>query len=116
MSQDGPSRLEVHLEELGRHSWGAALLNTLTGSQGSAQFRFVARRPGGSHDAGDDVVVGSTFPLMRAQDLDDRNRPNAWAEVAAQRLRELDSDLTGAGWTREGGSGPHWWSRTYRRA
>ncbi len=107
--------LEVHLEELGQHSWLKALFNTLTGTYGSAQFRFVARPPGTDHPARDDLFVGATFPVMRLQDLNDRTEPNAWIETAVQRLQELDRTLVDAGWTREDHIGPHWWSLTYRR-
>jgi hypothetical protein len=60
--------LEVHLEELGRHSWWKALFNTLSGSYGSAQLRFVARPPG-VDDPDRPHVLGATFPVMRAQQL-----------------------------------------------
>jgi hypothetical protein len=78
-------RLEVHLEELGEHSWNKALLSTLSGSYGSAQYRFVARRPGEHRHASEDQFVGATFPGMRLQDLDDQVEPNAWLDLARQR-------------------------------
>lgn len=107
-------QLEIHLEELGEHSWLKSLLNTLGGSHGSAQFRFVARPPG--PDQGPDGhVMGASFPVMRAQDLDDRTRPNAWAELAEQSLDELDHRLMEDGWTRVSAGGSHWWSRSYTR-
>jgi hypothetical protein len=108
-----PQKLEVHLEELGEHSWGKAFLNTMSGSYGSAQFRFVARRPGEHRDASEDVFVGATFPVMRLQDLDNQVEPNAWLDVARDRLRELDGELLAAGWHREARTGRHWWSLTY---
>jgi hypothetical protein len=106
--------LEIHLEELGEHSWGTALLNTLSGSYGSAQYRFVARRPGRHRDASEDLFVGGTFPVMRWQDLEDQTEPNAWLDLARDRLRELEHELSVAGWQREPGTGRHWWSLTYR--
>jgi hypothetical protein len=106
-------RLEVHLEELGEHSWGKAMLNTLSGSYGSAQFRFVARGPGEHRHATEDLFVGDTFPVMRLQDLDNQVEPNAWLDVARDRLRELDEQLRVAGWHREQRTGRHWWSLTY---
>jgi len=106
-------KLEVHLEELGEHSWGKAFLNTMSGSYGSAQFRFVARRPGEHRHASDDLFVGATFPVMRLQDLDDQTEPNAWLDMARDRLRELDEQLVSAGWRRESDTGRHWWSLTY---
>jgi hypothetical protein len=104
--------LEVHLEELGQHSWWKALLNTLVGLYGSAQFRFVARPPG-PDDTGDHHVLGATFPMMRLQDLDDQTEPNAWIDTARERLDELDEQLVRDGWHRTGTTGRHWWSRTY---
>jgi hypothetical protein len=109
----GPEKLEVHLEELGEHSWGKAFLNTMSGSYGSAQFRFVARPPGEHRHASDDLFVGATFPVMRLQDLDDQTEPNAWLDMARDRLRELDEQLVSAGWRRDPDKGRHWWSLTY---
>jgi hypothetical protein len=106
---------EVRLEELGEHSWLQALFNTVTGSFGSAQLRFVACPPGEIHRPADHVLTGASFPVLRAQDLDDLSEPNAWIEIARERLRELDQRLVSAGWEREASSGRHWWSRTYRR-
>ena len=111
-----PVELEVRLEELGEHSWVKALLNTLTVSHGSVQCRFVAHPCVEDRDARHDIAVGATFPAMRLQDLDDRTRPNAWIEIAEQRLDELDRQLKQAGWVREPGTGQHWWSLTYRRS
>lgn len=106
--------VEVHLEELGEHSWLKALVNTVTGTFGSAQFRFVARPPGHDHQVSDHIVTGATFPVMRFQDMDDLHEPNAWIDVARDRLEELDEELRGRGWQRLEAGGAHWWSRTYR--
>ncbi len=106
-------RLGVHLEELGEHSWVKALLNTLSGIYGSAQFRFVARGPGEHRHASEDLFVGATFPVMRLQDLDNQTEPNAWLDIARDRLRELDEELVAAGWHRAPQTGRHWWSLTY---
>ncbi|GAB3788967.1 hypothetical protein [Nocardioides pacificus] len=105
--------LEVHLEELGEHSWLRALANTLSGSFGSAQCRFVARPPGTRHRASDHEFTGATFPVMRLQDLDDLHRPNAWIETAQECLDVLDRELRADGWRRAEDNGAHWWSRTY---
>ena len=105
--------IEVHLEELGAHSWVKALANTVGGTYGSAQYRFVARPPGTRHRFSDHVVTGATFPGMRFQDLDDLHRPNAWIETAQERLDELDEELLGHGWRQGSGDAQHWWSRTY---
>jgi hypothetical protein len=106
--------VEVHLEELGQHSWVLALLNTLAGLFGSAQFRFVARAPGVDEPSAH-VAVGATFPMIRWQDLNDRTEPHAWIDTAVECLQELDRELTAAGWVREDRTGAHWWSLTYRR-
>lgn len=108
--------LEIHLEELGQHSWIKALLNTVAGSNGSAQFRFVARAPGADSDGQDHECVGGTFPMLRFQDLDDPTEPNAWLDTARERLSELDRALLERGWQRQPGPGAHWWSLTYTRA
>ncbi len=108
------SRLEIHLEEVGQHSWLTGLLNVLGGGFGSAQFRFVARPPGLDHGLADHVL-GATFPVMRMQDLDDRRHPNAWIEVAEERLEEMDRQLVEDGWERQPERGDHWWSRRYAR-
>jgi hypothetical protein len=105
--------LEVHVEELGEHSWVKAAVNTLSGSYGSAQYRFVARPPGQRHHPRDHVANGATFPVMRFQDLDDLHRPNAWIETAQERLEELDEELRATGWWPVANYGQHWWSRTY---
>ncbi len=107
--------LQVHLEDAGARSWWAALANVLAGSNGSAQYRFVARPPSLTQDATSAPVVGATFPVVRAQDLADRSSPNAWIEIAEERLDELDRRLLADGWVRTGEAGRHWWSRTYVR-
>jgi len=112
--QSPPDTVEIYLEELGEHSAVRALFNTLTGSYGSAQFRFVARGPG-DHDADEHIAVGDTFPVMRFQDLDDRTYPNAWIDTVVERLRALDVKLSDMGWARNDRKGDHWWSLTYHR-
>ena len=107
--------LEIHLEELGQHSWWKALLNTVSGTYGSAQFRFVARSPG-ADDPTDTHLDGAMFPVMRFQDLDNLTEPNAWLDTARDRLRELDEQLAEDGWQRNAEVGRHWWSLSYTRA
>jgi hypothetical protein len=106
-------RVEVHLEEFGQHSWWKALLNTVTNTNGSAQYRFVARLAGAADKPEHHLREGATFPLMRWQDLGNQHQPNAWSDIAHQRLAELDASLRGDGWRRCDGTGRHWWSRTY---
>jgi hypothetical protein len=121
--ESGPDRggdmddvvLEIHLEEPGEHSWWKALLNTVSGTDGSAQYRFVARPPASRHEQEEHVVTGATFPMMRWQDLDDEATPNAWIETARERLEEPDGQLTSQGWPRGLETGAHWWSRAYAR-
>jgi hypothetical protein len=108
--------LEIHLEELGQHSWIQALLNTVTGSNGSAQFRFVARPPGDDHARHEHERLGASFPMLRFQDLDYPTEPNAWLDTARERLDELDRELEEGGWQRQPGAGRHWWSLSYVRA
>ena len=108
-------QLEVHLEDAGRRSWWASLGNVVSGSNGSAQFRFVARPPSAPSQAQGPAVVGATFPVMRGQDLNDRQAPNSWVELAEERLEELHRRLLADGWVRAGGTGRHWWSRVYTR-
>ena len=74
----GQDMVEVHLEELGQHSWVKALANTIGGSYGSAQYRFVACSQGKEHHASDHAVTGATFPVMRFQDLENLNKPSLW--------------------------------------
>jgi hypothetical protein len=106
--------LEVHLEELGAHSWVRSLLNTVGGSHGSAQYRFVARPPGPDHGIRDHVL-GATFPGIRAQDLKDQQHPNGWIELAEQELEALDRQLRADGWQRGPDHDRAWWARTYER-
>ena len=112
---DTQQLLEVHLEEAGERSWLAALANTLIGSYGSAQFRFVARPPGKAGERRVACVFGATFPVMRAQDLDVLHEPNAWIDTARERLEELDRQLRDEGWTPVDRARRHWWSRSYAR-
>lgn len=109
-------RLEIALEEWGEHSWIKAMINTISGSYASAQFRFVARPVGDHRDLTQDVVVGATFPVIRWQDFDDRTEPNAWMETMRERLDELDAELTTLGWERSEDRGDHWWSLRYTRS
>lgn len=107
--------VEVHLEELGQHSWVLAAFNTLTGTAGSAQYRFVARPPDDPSGEARPRIVGATFPMMRWQDLNNQTEPNGWSEIARDRLAELDRELLAAGWRRREQPGRHWWSWSYTR-
>jgi len=106
--------LEVHLEELGEHSWVRSLFNTLGGTHGSAQYRFVARPPGPDRGVADHVM-GATFPMVRWQELKDRKHPNAWIDLAEQELEHLDRRLRDEGWERGPDHDRAWWARTYQR-
>lgn len=115
MSDDArPQLIEVHLEELGQHSWWKALLTTLGGSYGSAQYRFVARPVGSPDEERSHVAMSSTFPWMRLADLDDTTTPEQpWLPIARERLEEIDAALVERGWRRLDATGEHWWSRRY---
>ena len=106
---------EIHLEELGQHSWLRAMVNNLTGSDGSAQFRFVARLAGLPDVPASHVATGATFPVMRFADLSDEMAPNTWSGLAHQRLGELDAELVRQGWRRRPEPGRHWWSLRYHK-
>lgn len=101
--------MEIRLEELGRHSWVKGLLSTLSGSHGSAQYRFVAESGHGER------VLGETFPAMPMQSLDDTREPDAWLDLARQSLDHLRQRLVDSGWHPLGTSGEHWWSETFTR-
>jgi len=89
------------------------MVNTLTGSYGSAQFRFGARLAGLPDVPASHVATGATFPVMRFADLNDQSVPNAWAGLARQRLEELDAELVRQGWRRRPDRGGRWWSLRY---
>ena len=111
---ESPRRIEVHLEELGAHSWVKAWLNTITGSYQRVHFRFAARaagRPG--HAASDCVATSATFLALGSQDLNDLAEPNGGIKLARNEFETLDDELVRAGWRRRPDAGRHWWSRTY---
>ncbi len=107
------SVLEVRLEEFGEHSWLRALASTVSGSNANALFRFAGRVDGVEDDGQD--VVGATFPVLRFQSLEDTREPNAWVDLAQERLRDLDAALQAAGWRPLPRRGRHWWSLRYAR-
>ena len=104
--------VEVHLEELDAHSWLKAAPDTLTEPYGAGQYRFVVV-PAADHSLKDHLAFSVSFPALRLQDPDDPTQPDAWLDVAQQRLADLDSALCGAGWRRRPERGRHWWSFTY---
>jgi len=110
-----PTNLEVHLEELDAHSWLRAVPDTLTEPYGRGQFRFVVVPATGAanHTLKDHLAFSVSFPALRLQDPDGPTQPDAWLDVARQRLRDLDAELCDAGWRRKPGRGRYWWSFTY---
>ena len=110
-----PEPLEVHLEELDTHSWLRALPDTLTEPCGSGQFRFVvvSSTRASSHTLKDHRAFSVSFPALLLQDPEGPTQPDAWLDVARQRLADLDFELRRAGWRRRPERGRYWWSLTY---
>ena len=59
-------RAEVHLEELGQHTWWKALVHTPTGTNGSARYRCVARSAGRADTSDRQMLSGSKIDDRRA--------------------------------------------------
>jgi hypothetical protein len=89
--------VQIHLEEMGRHSWTQALLGAVIGSEDGPPFRFVAAPPDPAYDASEQVAARAGFPVV----------------LARQRLDELDAELVALGWRRRPDRGPYWWSLRY---
>ena len=107
--------VQIHLEELGRHSWIKAVLGALIGAGGGPPFRFVAAPPDADHAASEHAAVGVRFPVLPFRDLADRGEPDEWSELAHTRLDELDAELLRLGWQRRPETGHYWWSLRYDR-
>lgn len=88
--------VQVHLEEMGRHSWSQALLGAVIGS-GGPPLRFVAAPPDPQYDASEQAAAGAGLPDA----------------LAHQRLDELDAELKALGWRRRPDRGAYWWSLRY---
>lgn len=106
--------VQIHLEEVGRHSWKDALFSAVVGAGGGPLYRFVAAAPSGAHTDAERTAVGAKFPLEPFQDLREQS-DDEWSTLAALRLAELDAELKGAGWRSLPENGPHWWSHRYER-
>lgn len=104
--------LQIHLEEVGRHSWKGALLSAVVGAGGGPLYRFVAAAPDAAHADTDHAAVGAQFPLMPFGDLADQT-DDEWTTLARKRLHELDAELESTGWRRLPERGRHWWSLRY---
>ena len=115
---NGPETVEVHLEELDAHSWLKAVPDTLTEPYGAGQYRFVVvdANRAADHSIKDHLAFSVSFPALRLQDPDGPTEPDAWLDVARQRLADLDSALRRAGWRRRPAHGRHWWSLAYDAA
>ena len=113
-----PETVEVHLEELDAHSWLRAVPDTLTEPYGRGLCRFVvvSAQEAAQHSLKDHLAFSVSFPALRVQDPDLATEPDAWLDVARERLIELDAELDRAGWRRRPGRGRHWWSITYDAA
>lgn len=104
--------IQIHLEEVGRHSWKSALFGAVMGAGGGPVYRFVAAAPIPAHQESDHAAASVRFPLQFLQDLDDEGS-DKWTELARRRLAELDAELVRIGWRRLPDRGPHWWSLRY---
>lgn len=105
--------VQVHLEELGKHSWAQALLGAVLGAGNGPVFRFVAAVPGPEHEAAEQAAAAARFPVVPFKDLEDRAQPDEWNRLAHRRLDELGAELEAMGWRRRHDTGPYWWSRRY---
>ena len=105
--------VQIHLEELGKHSWTEAVLGAVIGAGGGPAYRFVAAPADPDHDASEHAAVGAKFPVMPFRDLKDLTEPDEWTDRAHQRLNELDAELTSRGWRRRAERGHYWWSLRY---
>jgi len=110
-----PDAVEVHLEELDAHSWLRAVPDTVTEPYGGGQFRFIVVATAGAsdHRLKDHLATSVSFPALLLQDPDGPTQPDAWLDVARQRLTDLDAELLRHGWQRQGQRGRHWWSLAY---
>jgi hypothetical protein len=114
----GTETVEVHLEELDAHSWLKAVPDTLTEPYGAGQYRFVVvdANRAADHSLKDHLAFSVSFPALRLQDPDGPTEPDAWLDVARQRLADLDSALCRAGWRRRPAHGRYWWAWAYDAA
>lgn len=113
MTKTPDTLVQIHLEELGRHSRVGALVGAAIGVGGGPLFRFVAAPNDPVHDASEHAAVSERFPVLPTEDLDLQAEPNEWTELARQRLKELDVELLSLGWKRRADRGRFWWSLRY---
>jgi hypothetical protein len=110
-----PEAVELHLEELDAHSWLKAVPDLVSEPYGRGLYRFVvvpaANRA--DHSLRDHLAASVSFPALRLQDPDKPTQPDAWLDVARQRLTDLDLELVREGWRRRQGRGRYWWSLAY---
>jgi hypothetical protein len=113
----GPEGVEVHLEELDAHSWHRLVPEARVEPYGRGQARFIVVPHGAAaHDLKDHVATSVSFPALRPQDPEGPLQPDAWLDVARQRLIDLDAELVRVGWRRRPSRGPNWWSFAYDAA
>jgi hypothetical protein len=105
--------LEIEAEDVGGTSLISSLLTTLGTQHGVAYQRFVGRAHSDDPRWPTYLVVGGTFPTMRAP-LDDLQAQGAWSTTIQEQLAELRQRLAEEGW-RPAGQGAHWWSYRYTR-
>lgn len=107
--------VQIHLEQLGKHSWVWAAVGAVIGAGGGPPYRFVAAPDDPDHDASDHAAVGASFSVPPTVDLELQAEPDESTDLPHQRLDELDAELRGAGWHRRSDRGRYWWSLRYDR-
>lgn len=105
--------VQIHLEQLGRHSWIRAVLGAVMGAGGGPPYRFVAAPDDPDHEASEHAGVSEPFPVLPTEDLERQTEPDEWTDLAHKRLNELDTELLGQGWKRRADRGRYWWSLRY---
>ena len=53
--------VQIHLEEVGRHSWKDALMSAVVGAGSGPLYHFVAAAPSAPHTGAEHAAVGAEF-------------------------------------------------------
>ncbi|MDO9495852.1 MAG: hypothetical protein Q7J48_09135 [Nocardioides sp.] len=113
MAETPNTVVQIHLEQLGKHSRVGALIGAAIGAEGGPPLRFVAAPAEPEHDATEHAAVSERFPVLPTEDLDLQVELDEWTQLARQRLKELDVELLSMGWKRRADRGRFWWSLRY---